>query len=160
MLAKLVAPMDPETACTAFLAMMPMLPANDEAYNRTTLENAARRETGDAAIPNFDKLMRVFGEWRRDNMPAHVRMGGSAPIAQIVESRVQPTQEEIAAVQAKAAALKAELAYGPTGESPKVEPRYLDKLSLARSVPASLLATRPDLRAALDMAREAEHKPA
>ncbi|HTQ70962.1 MAG TPA: hypothetical protein VMH92_05645, partial [Acidocella sp.] len=40
----------------------------------------------------------------------------------------------------------------PKAEKPRPGPKYLDKLTLARSAPPSVLASRPDLRAALEAA--------
>lgn len=153
MLAKMVAPMDASAACAAFIDMLPMLPPEDAAYNCTTLERAARREPGDTAIPNYDRLARSFGQWRRDNLPAHVRMGGSMTVKQVIEQRVPPTPEEIVEVRAKAAAIRSETRNDPKTAA-RVEPKFVDKLTLARMASPEVLACRPDLRAALDAAGE------
>ena len=70
MLAKLTSPMEAETATAAFVAMLPLLDFTDDAFNRSTLEAAARREPGDTAIPNFDKIARVLGEWFKARRPS------------------------------------------------------------------------------------------
>lgn len=67
MLAKLTAPMDPAEAAKAFVNMLPMLPGDDAAYNRDTLEAAAIRQKGDPAIPNFDMMQRALTAWCKAN---------------------------------------------------------------------------------------------
>lgn len=151
LLAKLVAPMDAQAACAAFIDMLPMLPIGDEAYNRSTLESAARRAQGDTAIPNYDRLARVFAEWRRQALPAHVRMGGSPESPRLSAPSYEPTEAEVAEVQAKAAAFRAEMEAKPSAlPETKIQPRHLTKLQIAMTASPEMLATRPDLRAALD----------
>jgi len=65
-----------------------------------------------------------------------------------------PTWEEIDEVIAKTEAFKAEMRSGPKNTI-KVEPRFVDKLTLARIVSPAVLSCRADLRAAL----EAEQQP-
>ena len=109
MLAKLTAPMDSERAAQAFTYMLPMLPKDDAAYNKDTLEQAARRNPGDAAVPNYDRLARVFSDWRKANLPVQLRMGGSIPVAQLIAPKKQVTQEEIECVDHLVATIKREM---------------------------------------------------
>lgn len=131
-LAKLTAPMAPETAAAAFVAMLPMLPSDNAAYNRDTLDRAARREQGDTAIPNYDKIARVLADWRREQLPVHQRFGrNDAPRIGYDEPR-PPTEAEIAGVTAKIAALFAEMdAKRPDRGKLDVQPAYLTPEQLA-----------------------------
>ena len=60
-----------------------------------------------------------------------------------------PTNEEIDYVSKQCANAR-DAIRKPKTERPRPETKYLDKLTLARSAPASVLAFRPDLRAALE----------
>lgn len=157
MLAKLTCPMDAQTACAAFIDMLPMLPGDDEAYNRSTLENAARREQGDTAIPNYDRLVRAFSEWRRQSLPAHVRMGGTFGAPAISAPSYEPSAAECERVDNLVTSLKEDLAKHELEHGKiKVEPRYCSILELALSAAPSVLASRPDYRRALEMHQQAE----
>lgn len=161
MLAKLTSPMSAPEAAQAFVAMLPMLPKDDAAYNRDTLERAATREMGDTAIPNYDKLVRAFAEWRRESLPVQVRMGGSVPVAQLIAPKAEVTPEEIERVDRQVAELKAEFAASAVSNHPRIEPRYVDKLTLARSASPEVLAMRADYRAVLAMhnGKIIDHEP-
>lgn len=74
MLAKLVAPIDPETAAKAFADMLPMLPADATLYTRQTLDAAATCERK-TAVPTFADISGVLGRAAKDRLPASVRMG-------------------------------------------------------------------------------------
>lgn len=153
MLAKLTAPVHAEAAVKAFIDMLPLLPQDDAAYNRDTLELAARRELGDPAIPNYDVLSRAFGKWHRGNRPIEHRQGAD-PVVQGITYALPdlrpPSPEECAEVAAKVAALKAEFGakQGPRAAK-EVLPKYLSKLELALSVPREVAMRRPDLAEAL-----------
>jgi hypothetical protein len=133
MLAKLTCPMDPSTATAAFVAMLPMLDFTDEAFNRATLTAAARRDPGDAAIPNFDRISRALGEWQRSNRPAHLRLGANPAAAQIAHELPPPDPGEKARI-GEALALLAEnmrqAAYAKS-QRPEVKPAYLTGEHLA-----------------------------
>lgn len=156
MLAKLTAPMASPEAAAAFVAMLPMLPKEDAAFNRDTLERAARRETGDTAVPNYDRLARAFSEWRKDNLHVQIRMGGSVQVGQLIAPTYEPTDAERDRVDAQVAALKAEFASTPGAKELKIEPKYPSKLQLALNATEAVLATRPDYRAVLEMHRGGE----
>lgn len=160
MLAKLTAPMNAPDAAQAFVAMLPMLPKEDSAYNRNTLERAARRDPGDTAIPNYDRLARVFADWRRENLPVQVRMGGEVPVAQLIAPKVERTPAECARVDQQVAELKAEMASTLCGAEIKAAPNYPTKLQLALSASPAVLATRPDYRAVLEMHQAATEQRA
>lgn len=98
MLAKLVAPMEPEKAARAFVDMLPMLPADETLYNRQTLDDAATCERK-TAVPNFADLARVLGRAGLNRLPANVRMGYTPPEKLLETPRDTP--EEIAACIAR-----------------------------------------------------------
>ena len=154
MLAKLTAPMHPEEAAKGFVNMLPMLPEDDAAFNRDTLERAARRELGDPAVPNFDTISRAFAKWNRDNRPAAQQLGANPEVLRIAKAitpREPISPEESAAIDVQIEAMKAEFsARAPAKEGGKVEPKYLNKLQLALTSSPETLAIRPDLRAALE----------
>ena len=78
MLAKLVAPMDAETAARAFVDMLPLLPADETLYTRRTLEAAATcpRRT---AVPTYEDIAATLGRAGLARLPASVRMGYKPP---------------------------------------------------------------------------------
>lgn len=78
MLAKLVAPMDAETAARAFVDMLPMLPADETLYTRRTLESAATcaRRT---AVPTYEDIANTLGRAGVARLPVSVRMGYKPP---------------------------------------------------------------------------------
>lgn len=114
MLAKLVAPMDPERAARAYVDMLPMLPEDDELYNRATLHEAATcdRKT---AVPNYADLSRVLGKESISRLPVRLRMGYKQP-ERLAETRYTTAQDKeavallvkalIAELKAKSIALK------------------------------------------------------
>ncbi len=152
MLAKLVAPMDAQAAAAAFIDILPMLAPDDSFYNRTTLENAARRAPGDTAIPNYDRLARVFSDWRKDQLPVHIRMGGGQSAGQLTYEKEVLTPEQEAEHDRKVAALKAEMAAAtPSKPESGIEPRYATKVQLAAmwlQIDPDTAKLRPDLREA------------
>ncbi len=123
------------------------------AWNRETLRSAMEKFQ---FWPSAAEIREVLADWTRAQTPASVRMGGETAIGHAVERIAGPdrhsrTPEEIEAVKAKLAALKAELAADAvTGEAPKPKAAFLDTLALARVASPSVLAMRPDLRAALE----------
>ena len=106
MLAKLVAPMEPERAARAFVDMLPMLPVDDAVYNRQTLDAAATCERR-TAVPTYADLSKVLGRAGLERLPVSVRMGAK-PSAPMLEPP-RATAEERAAVSAMVRALTAEL---------------------------------------------------
>lgn len=106
MLAKLVAPMDPETAARAFVDMLPMLPPDDTLYTRATLDDAATC-TRRTAVPTYEDLSRVLGRAAKARLPVAVRMGYK-PAAPMLDAP-RPTQAERDYVAALVKALSAEL---------------------------------------------------
>lgn len=74
MLAKLVAPMEPELAARAFVDMLPLLPADDSLYTRATLEATARCERR-TTVPTYADISAVLGRAARERLPVAVRMG-------------------------------------------------------------------------------------
>lgn len=106
MLAKLVAPMEPERAARAFVDMLPLLPEDETLYNRATLEQAATCERK-TAVPNYADLSKVLGNYGKQRLPAHIRMGYKPPM--ISHSVLPPTQQERDEVRALVKALTAEL---------------------------------------------------
>lgn len=155
MLAKLTSPLNAPDLAQAFVSMLPMLPKEDAAYNRDTLQRAARRDVGDTAIPNFDKIDRAFADWRRQNLPVQVRMGGALPVAQIMAPPSEHTDEDRVHVAGLISKLKAELETERLSKpESNIKPAHATKLQLAllwlRHDPdASKL--RPDLRKAYEM---------
>lgn len=120
MLAKLVAPMDPETAARAFVDMLPMLPADDMLYTRATLDAAATCERK-TAVPAYADLSRVLGRAAKDRLPVAVRMGYKPALP-----RVQippPTQAERDYVAALAKEVIAELKAKSAAEKTLIKPR-------------------------------------
>lgn len=156
-LAKLVSPMDAHRAAAAFVDMLPMLSADERYYTPDTAKRVAKAERK-TSIPTFGDIEAVFAEIYRERLPYSVRTGGSASIGVAVErisGTVTPsrTPEEIQAVRAQVAALKAEFAAArPAREVTRPAPSYLDKLTLARIATPAVLASRPDLIAMLEMA--------
>ena len=132
------------------------LPAT--AWNRETLRAAMERFQ---FWPSAAEIREVLADWTREQRPATVRMGAETAIGHAVEriagsEQAGRTPEQIEHVKAQVAALKAEMAAdATTGERPKPKAAYLDRIALARVASPSVLATRPDLRAALDAAGEA-----
>ena len=106
MLAKLVAPMEPERAARAFADMLPMLPVDDTLYNRQTLDAAATCERK-TAVPNYADLSRVLGRAGLERLPVAVRMGYKPPAPLLEPPRTTP--EDYEAVRAMVRALTAEL---------------------------------------------------
>ena len=157
MLAKLTSPMASETAVQSFIAMLPLLPQSDAAFNRTTLEMAARREAGDPAVPNFDTINRAFGRWHRDNLPVQQRMGANPEMPRIeADGPRAPTQAEAAHVAAVLAAYKAiPSAWGGTtlDDNPKIKPNHLHGLALAIARRDAGIPLNPELTTLL-----AEHE--
>lgn len=126
-----------------------------EAWNTATLGTAVRKFQ---FFPSAADVYELLAEHYRSSLPAHVRMGGSTPIGKAMERLAGPveprhTPEEVEAVKQTVAELKAELAASrkPDSERGHVTPRYVDRVTLARSVSPKVLATRPDLRSALEM---------
>lgn len=105
LLAKLVAPMEPERAARAFVDMLPMLPADDTLYNRQTLDAAATCERK-SAVPNYADLSKVLGRAGLERLPVRVRMGYKPPVPLLEPPRA--TKEEREAVSAMVRALTAE----------------------------------------------------
>lgn len=112
MLAKLVAPMEPEIAARAFVDMLPLLPTDDTLYTRATLDAAAccDRRT---AVPNFTDVSRVLGRAGLERLPVAVRMGYRPPQPLLVapcetlaerEAAIARNQPALAALKAGAAA--------------------------------------------------------
>lgn len=106
MLAKLVAPMEPERAARAFVDMLPLLPADETLYNRATLEQAATCERK-TAVPNYADISKVLGNASKQKLPAHIRMGYKPPVLSLAPPK--PTEEECEAVSALVKAITAEL---------------------------------------------------
>ena len=138
MLAKLVSPMEPERAAKAFVDMLPLLPGDDDLYTRSALERAAKIERK-TAVPGFaDVDAALSAEWR-ERLPVRLRMGGDYfPTLPAPNSPDQRTPEEIAHVQAKVTALKAEMASARALQDEalgrheaKIAPKYLTPLQLA-----------------------------
>lgn len=150
MLAKLVAPMDPETAARAFVDMLPMLPADDTLYTRATLDAAATCERK-TAVPAFADISTVLGRAAKARLPADVRMGWKPALPAPEFHRESP--EEIEACRARNRAIidqmRAEAAASrPAHERPG--PKYLTVLELALTDRAEgRPITRPDKIAAL-----------
>lgn len=113
MLAKLVAPMDPETAAKAFVDMLPLLPLDDTLYTRATLEAAATCERK-TAVPNYADLSRVLGRAAKERLPVAVRMGYKPALSQ--QNAKRPTKSECDYVAALAKSLVAELKAKQTPE--------------------------------------------
>lgn len=111
MLAKLVAPMEPERAARAFVDMLPMLPADDSLYNRQTLDDAATCERK-TAVPTYADLSKVLGRAGLARLPAPVRMGYKPPAPMLEPPRASPEDyEQVSAiVRALTAELKAKAA--------------------------------------------------
>jgi hypothetical protein len=154
MLAKLVAPMEPERAAVAFIDMLPMLPPDDALYTRQTLDRAATcdRKT---SVPTFADLSRVLGEAAKERLPANVRMGYVPPKWPQIESAA-PTDEDREAACYRAQAVKAELvqrSFAAKGVEEKPEPKYLTPLQLAQVALKNGFAMRADWAQAL-----AEHE--
>lgn len=108
MLAKLVAPMEPEIAARAFVDMLPLLPTDDALYTRATLEAAACCERR-TAVPNFADLAKVLGRAGLERLPVTVRMGYQPPQPLLEAPCETPAAREaaIARNQPALAALKA-----------------------------------------------------
>jgi hypothetical protein len=129
-----------------------------EAWNPSTLRTAMERFQ---FWPSAAEIREVLADWTREQRPATVRMGAETGIGHAIERIAGPEQcgrspEEVEHVKAQVAALKAEMAAdATTGERPKPKTAYLDRIALARIATPAILATRPDLRAALDAAGEA-----
>lgn len=161
MLAKLVAPMDTERAAKAFADMLPMLPAEDQRYTRSALERAAKidRKT---AVPTFDDLTRAFAEDWKANLPAAQRLGANPGLPRLPEpERKPPSAEECASVARSLSVFKADAAQvsqakGVGSRVHDIPAAPLTKLQLARAATPEMLAARPDLRAALRDAGEAQ----
>jgi hypothetical protein len=156
MLAKLTSPMDPATATAAFVDMLSVLYFPDQAFNRETLEAAARRAQGDTAVPNFDKISRALGEWTSARRPVAQRLGANPDTVRVGH---EPPGSDHPAEKARvgeclvllAAEIKREISKNlPESAAPKAH--HLSKLQLARSASARVLALRPDLREVLEMA--------
>jgi hypothetical protein len=165
MLAKLVAPMEPERAAKAFADMLPLLPADDDRYTRSALERAAKidRKT---AVPTFEDLSRAFSEEWKANLPAAVRLGANPETPRLdAPARVPPSAEECDHVRNLVTAFKADVAKvseakGVDAVVHDIPPAPLSKLQLARAATPAVLAMRPDLRAALRNAAQGEAEEA
>lgn len=116
-LAKLVAPMAPETAVRAFVDMLPMLPPDDTLYNRQTLEDVATC-TRRTAVPTYADLSAVLRKAAYDRLPATVRMGYVPPKWRTLPPPAPPSQEEIEYVSVLVANLTAELRARGQGNAP------------------------------------------
>lgn len=162
MLAKLVAPMEPETAARAFADMLPMLPPDEALYTRQTLDAVATCDRR-TAVPTYADISRVLGEASKARLPASVRMGYTPPAWPALGSDAgSPSQAERDAACARSQAVKAELRVMGTvarGGDEKPQPRHLTPLQLAQAYRAAGKPLRTGLRAALD-GREGGHESA
>lgn len=123
MLAKLVAPMAPESAARAFVDMLPLLPADDTLYTRATLEATACCERR-TAVPIFADISAVLGRAAKDRLPVAVRMGYKPcpPLLEVEreslavrEACLARNRASIEALAAKAGAAKARTNADPLG---------------------------------------------
>jgi hypothetical protein len=122
------------------------------AFTRKSLEHVASKCK---FFPSYGELVQHLGEIWRENLPAHVRLGGSLDVPSLAAPKYEPSEDEVADVRAKVDAFKAEMAAKPSpiGEA-KIKPRYLSKLEIALVSPPDVLAIRPDLREALRLHKE------
>jgi hypothetical protein len=156
MLGSVCSPSFPSDGVEALVDMLPLLQKYDDSFfTGETIElvgSAKRRQS----IPSLDEITAVFAKLRHDRLPIQARMGGSVSMRQIVQQFVPDSDEVRAATLAKAEALIAEL----RGDAPikpgpsNIKPAYFTKLQMALSASPSVLALRPDLRAALDAYHE------
>lgn len=89
--------------------------------------------------------------------PLDYRVGGPRPIAMIGRDRDKDAEREHVRRQAEivTAELRAQEMAKRTAKAP-LKSSYLDKLTLARIATPAVLATRPDLRAVLEMVGRAD----
>lgn len=157
MVANACSPAFPGPAMEALVGMLPLLANWPDAYfdgqSVADVATGKRRQ----AVPAADEISMIFRERRLASMPASVRMGGDAPPGAAVERLARSTfqrhaPEEIEHVQRvrdeAVAELKASADARKVNEG-RPDPKYLDKLTLARMASPEILEGRPDLRQVL-----------
>lgn len=127
------------------------------AWNRETLRTAIERCQ---FWPSAGEIHAILGEWARDQKPAAERMGGELTAGRAVERIAGPksagrTPEDIAAVEAKRAAIVAELrdmANARRANDGRPQPRHMTPRQLVERYAQTesgraTIAMRPDLAA-------------
>jgi len=105
MLAKLTAPMDPETATKGLIAMLPMLADLDEKlFSTASLQHVAAAVK---RVPSYGELRLHLGNWWRDNLPQESRLASEWTALPAPAKPAEPTPEERAAVGEVVRALRA-----------------------------------------------------
>ena len=153
MLGSICSPAFPKEAVEALVDMLPLLAEwPDDYFTAETMKDVAlakRRQS----TPAYDEIVGVFAALRRDNLPVHIRMGGSSKMPAIVEQFVPATEAEkqrVAQLLAEESVRLNASAAAKMAPEQRVKPNYLYGVTLAKMRQSAGIPLSPDLQAALN----------